>query len=348
MTPGARRTDAGLVVEALAVPFGSSDGLPAVSLALAPGERAALVGPSGEGKTTLLRAIAGLAPTTGGRIALAGRDLAALPPEQRDVVYLHQSPLLFPHLDVAGNVGFPLAVRGVPRAEIRRRVTALLERVGLAPFAARPVQNLSGGQRHRVALARALAARPAVLLLDEPFAALDPALRAEVRAAVSMGLDAEGPAVILVTHDVDEAAAFATRLLVLLGRRIAQDGTPGDVLRAPASLAVARFLGIPNRVRGVVADGRFASPVGGCPWFGPPGPATLVARADALRAVPADDGPCRVRAVHERIGGVVVAVDGPAGPLQALGGGALPIGSAVTIAFDERRIHVLPEVEPDV
>ena len=175
----------------------------------------ALLGPSGVGKTSLLRAIAGLGTLSSGTVLVDGRDVTAAPPDGRGIVYMHQSPSLFPHLSVLDNVAFPLEVRGVSRSEAARPTAAeLLARVQLRPAASRPPSTLSGGQRHRVALARALAADPAVLLLDEPFASLDPELRAEVREAVVDLLErGEGPAVVLVTHDVDEAAGLADRLV---------------------------------------------------------------------------------------------------------------------------------------
>ena len=217
-----------------------------ISLEVPAGEVLALLGPSGAGKTTLLRAIAGLVPATGG-LRVAGQEQSHAAPEARGIVYLHQAPRLFPHLDVAGNVAFPMRLRRRPEAEVHDRVRVLLELVQLGPLAGRRPEGLSGGERQRVALARALAAEPKVVLLDEPFAALDPSLRAEVRAALEAVLQAARPATILVTHDLEEAGWLAHRAGVLHEGVLAQVAPPIDLFDAPASLAIATFLEIPNR-----------------------------------------------------------------------------------------------------
>ena len=245
-------TPPALALHALPVPFGTSAGLTPISLDVAAGERVVLLGPSGEGKTTLLRAIAGLAPSTDGRVLVRGRDVTQTRAESRDVVYLHQVPVLFPHLSVADNVAFPLTVRGVGRGDRRAAVAPLLDRLGLAPLADRRPDALSGGQRHRVALARALAARPAVLLLDEPFSALDPTLRTDVRAAILEAHRATDAALLLVTHDLHDAAALGDRVAVLLDRQLAQVATPAELFARPASRRVLHFLGLHMELRGTV------------------------------------------------------------------------------------------------
>jgi putative spermidine/putrescine transport system ATP-binding protein len=329
------------------VRFGQSAGLAALSLHVARGERLALVGPSGAGKTSLLRAIAGLDALAGGRLVVGGRDVTGAEPEARRVVYLHQAPSLFPHLSVLDNVAFPQVVRGTARGAARRRAHELLEAVGLAAFAGRRGATLSGGQRHRAALARALAAEPEVLLLDEPFAALDPALRAEVREAVVALLDARGPAVVVVTHDVDEASGFAHRLAVLLDRTLVQVAPPSEVLRAPASVAVARFLGIPNVVYGM-RDGRggFVSPLGCVAAEGGPGSAVLIARPDAIVAYPG--GASLVTARHERVGGAVLSVQlADDAVLVSRAPGSDPqVGDRVRLEVDVARVHVLAADAP--
>ncbi len=276
----------GLRVRGAAVTFGTRPGLADISLDVGRGERVALLGPSGAGKTSLLRALAGLGGLRAGSVVVDGTDVTALPPERRGIVYMHQAPSLFPHLSVLDNVAFPLEIRGIPRDEARQRARDLLARVQLTPFGDRAPTALSGGQRHRVALARALAAHPAVLLLDEPFSALDPELRAEVRDAVVRLLGADGgPAVVLVTHDVDEAAGLADRLAVLLDGRVAQTGAAAALLATPASLAVARFLGLPNLLPGMRdAAGIVTSPLGRVAHPGPPGPVTVSVRPGDLRA----------------------------------------------------------------
>lgn len=290
-----------LSVEGLRARFGDAPGLEEISLEVAPGERLVLIGPSGAGKSTLLRAIAGLAPVEAGTIRIGGRDVAALPPERRDAVYLHQSPLLFPHLSVWENVAFPLRVRRASETEVRTRVGALLEAVGLGGFGPRAPRTLSGGQRHRVALARAIAARPQVLLLDEPLSSLDPALRGEVREVILAVQREAEPALLLVTHDLEEAGLLGERIGVLLERRLVQVAPPAELFAHPASLGVARLLGIPNLVAGRVRpDGWFVSPLGA--W--PPPHAPL--RAGAADALLGTDGICI--AADGALQGTVVAV----------------------------------------
>jgi putative spermidine/putrescine transport system ATP-binding protein len=286
----------------LTVPFGDRPGLADVNFTVGAGERFAIVGSSGAGKTTLLRALAGLAPTMDGRIEIGGRDVTTLLPERRDAVYLHQTPVLFPHLSVYENVAFPLRVRRRARDEIAVRVREMLAAVRLETFADRAPRTLSGGQRHRVALARAMIARPAVLLLDEPLSSLDPALRDGVRDAILELQRAYQPGLVLVTHDFDEAGIVADRVAVLLDHRLAPASTPADLFARPSSLAIARFLGLPNEVPGVVlADGTFESALG---RFRPrtavtPGSAVAVCRADALRPA-ASGAPVHVVSIRHR------------------------------------------------
>lgn len=340
----------GLAVTDLAAPFGAAPGLEGISLSVAAGERLAVVGASGAGKTTLLRAVAGLVPTAAGRVEVGGRDVTRLPPERRDAVYLHQTPLLFPHLSVGENVAFPLRVRGAPEAEVRSRVAALLGAVGLEGFGARMPRSLSGGQRHRVALARAIAARPAVLLLDEPLSSLDPALRQEVRETIVRVQEETRPALVLVTHDLDEAGLLGHRVAVLLERRLAQVAPPAHLFARPASLAIARFLGIPNEVAGHVrADGAFECPLG--VWLpanagdAPPGPAVAVFRPDAVRFAAAGDLPVRVESLRHRAHGttaVVRTASGLAVEAEAGRGGMPEVGAEVGIEVEAARVLAYP------
>ena len=352
-------TDApALRLEGLSAPFGRGPGLADVSLGVAPGERVALVGPSGAGKTTLLRAVAGLAPVTAGRVRVrapgadAPRDVTALPPERRDAVYLHQTPVLFPHLSVAENVAFPLRVRGAAASTVRTRVAEALALVRLGELAGRAPTALSGGQRHRVALARAVAARPAVLLLDEPLAALDPSLRAEVREAIAALAQREGAAMLLVTHDLEEAGLLADRVALLDGGRLQQVATPAELFGAPATLAAARFLGVADEVRGRLdRAGRFISalgafvPVGQVP-SGAAGAAVAALLPGALRLV-AEGGPAGVVHAHRhrpRASSIVVAPDGEPGlrlevPVE---GAPPPVGARVVLGVDPARVRVYP------
>lgn len=329
------------------IPFGSSMGLAGISLTVARGERLVLVGPSGAGKTSLLRAMAGIGGMLAGQILVDGKDVTLEPPEARGIVYMHQMPTLFPHLSVIDNVTFPMEVRGMSRATARGHAQALLERVQLGRLADRRPDSLSGGQRHRAALARALAARPAALLLDEPFSSLDPSLRTEVRESVLELLgDRSGPAVVLVTHDVDEAAIIADRIAILLDGRIAQMGSPTDVLGAPRSVSIARFLGLTNVIRGSRDNnGQIDSPVARFPSPGPPGPVALVCRPGALRVrlCRDDDGATRgvVTTVVERVSGRMVIVRAGEQELLAIPGeGRITVGTPVTLDVEPAAIHV--------
>lgn len=234
-----------------------------VSLEVPAGTRTAVLGPSGSGKSTLLAIIAGLSAPTGGDVRLADRSVLRQPPHRRDLGVVFQRPLLFPHLTVAENIAFGLRMRGTDRAVLRRRVTELLDAVALPGYDDRRSGELSGGQQQRVALARALAARPGVLLLDEPFSALDPQLRGDMRALLTDLHRQEGTTTLFVTHDRDEATDVADTVTVLLDGRVAQHAPPADLFRRPATLAVARFLGgADNAIPGIAHPGGFDCPLG--------------------------------------------------------------------------------------
>ena len=247
-----------LAVTGLDVPFGSEPGLRGITFQVAPGERFVLVGASGVGKTSLLNALVGSLPPSAGEVRIEGEDVTDWPVERRPCVLLAQTPLLFPHLTVYENVAFPLRVRRTESGELRSRVAEALSAVRMGEFADRRPSTLSGGQARRVALARAVVARPPVLLLDEPMSALDPALREEIRNTI-LELHADyRPALVMVTHDLAEAGRIGDRIGVLVEGTLAQVGTPPEVFRRPASAAVARFLGLPNELEGVLHEGALA------------------------------------------------------------------------------------------
>jgi molybdate transport system ATP-binding protein len=226
-----------------------------VELTAAAGEVVALLGPNGSGKTSTLRALAGLIPLATGRVRLDGSILedsstgVRLPPERRPIGVVFQDYLLFPHLTVLENVAFGLRARGLPRVRALHESTRWLERVGLAGYAGRKPAALSGGQAQRVALARALATNPALLLLDEPMAALDVSTRVEMRRELRRQLDSFTGVRLLVTHDPVEAMAMADRLVVLEHGRVMQTGTPQEVTQQPRSRYVADLVGV-NLFRG--------------------------------------------------------------------------------------------------
>lgn len=239
---------AGLEVHDVVVLYRDDDGttqaaVDGVSLDVAPGEVLALLGPSGSGKSSLLRAVAGLEPVAAGRITWDGTDLAGVPVHRRGFGLMFQDGQLFPHRDVAANIAYGLEMQHVPRRERRVRVEELLDLVGLTGFGDREVASLSGGERQRVALARSLAPRPRLLLLDEPLSALDKALRERLADDVRAALVATGTTAVFVTHDHDEAFAVADRIAVLDVGRLLQVDPPVRLWHRPASRRVAEFLG---------------------------------------------------------------------------------------------------------
>jgi iron(III) transport system ATP-binding protein len=241
----------GLVVSGLHKSYGSLPVLAGLDLSVPDGSLTAILGPSGSGKTTLLRVVAGFETADRGTVWIGGTDATALPPEARHVGYVPQEGALFPHLSAERNVAF-----GVDRRRRRTGVARdLLELVGMAGMGRRYPHELSGGQQQRVALARALAVEPRLVLLDEPFSALDAALRASVRADVAAILRRAGATALLVTHDQDEALSWADHVAVIRDGLIGQFGTPQDVYASPDDPELARFVGDANLLPGVV-DGR--------------------------------------------------------------------------------------------
>lgn len=223
-----------------------------VSFELADGAYGVVIGPAGAGKTTLLEAIAGLIPARSGRVVLGGADVTATPPEERRLAIVYQHAYLFPHLDVARNVAY-----GARDAKVAEDFA---QRFGVAGLEGRDVRSLSGGERQLVALARALASEPSVLLLDEPFAALDPRTRAAARRALKVAHAERNLTVLHVTHDFAEAGALGD-LAVLIDRgRVVQSGRPAEVFRKPATPHAASFLGAENIFAGTARPIRDASP----------------------------------------------------------------------------------------
>ncbi len=209
-----------LTVAGLTKRFGTEAVLSGVSFGVAEGETLAVLGRSGSGKTTLLRVVAGLTAADAGTVALGGLPLNGLPPEARGAVYLYQEPLLFPHLDVRGNVAFGLRVQGVPRRDARTRADTLLDELDLAAHATKRSDQLSGGQRQRVAFGRALAVRPRLLLLDEPFGALDAETRGQMQRLFQSVAHAHGITALFVTHDLKEALVVGDRFGLMEAGRL--------------------------------------------------------------------------------------------------------------------------------
>jgi thiamine transport system ATP-binding protein len=232
-----------LTIEDLTVGYGEHTALDGIDLTVGDDEIVCVLGPSGSGKSTLLRAIAGLESPTAGQIRRDGADLAGVPTHHRRLGLMFQDHALFPHRDVIGNVMFGLRMHGVSRSEARARASTTLALVGLAGYEQRAVHELSGGEQQRVALARALAPAPSLLMLDEPLGALDRALREHLVDELGALFRTLGLAVLLVTHDHDEAFALGDRVAILQDGRIEQIGSPVELWTRPATAFVAEFLG---------------------------------------------------------------------------------------------------------
>jgi putative spermidine/putrescine transport system ATP-binding protein len=245
MTPATMPLD----VREVSVLYGTNRVLDHISLDAAGGEFIALLGASGCGKTTLLRAICGFVAVAEGRIAVGGRDITRLPPDKRNIAMVFQSYALWPHMTVAQNIGYGLKLRGAGRVEITRRVTELLAMLRLDGLAERKATALSGGQRQRVALGRALAVNPQILLLDEPLSNLDARIREEVRHEIKTLQQTLGITTVHVTHDRQEAMVMADRIVILDAGRAAQIGTPEEIYNRPNSPFVASFMGAGNIVK---------------------------------------------------------------------------------------------------
>ncbi len=237
-----------ITVDAVDKRFGAFHALDGVSLEVPDGSLTALLGPSGSGKSTLLRVIAGLEVPDAGRVVIAGEDATAVPPQRRGIGFVFQHYAAFKHMTVRENVAFGLRIRRRPRAEVTAKVDELLAIVGLDGYQVRYPSQLSGGQRQRMALARALAIEPRVLLLDEPFGALDAKVRADLRAWLRRLHDEVHVTTVLVTHDQEEAMDVADRIVVLNEGRIEQTGTPRELYERPANGFVMSFLGPVARI----------------------------------------------------------------------------------------------------
>jgi thiamine transport system ATP-binding protein len=233
-----------LKVEGVSVVLGGREILDGVDLEVGERETVALLGPSGSGKSTLLRAIAGLEPLAAGRVSFGGRDLAGVAPHRRGFGFMFQDGALFPHRDVRGNVEFGLRMAGMGAAERTERVDEVLAMVGLTGFASRRVAKLSGGEQQRVALARTLAPRPRLVMLDEPLGSLDRLLHDRLVEDLRALLQAAGVPALVVTHDHDEARALADRVALLRDGRIVAQGTLPELTAAPRDEWVATFLGL--------------------------------------------------------------------------------------------------------
>jgi iron(III) transport system ATP-binding protein len=314
-----------LSLEGIDKSYGPVRALRDLRMQVAAGSRTAIVGPSGSGKSTLLRIIAGFDAADAGRVILDGEVLAegpaAIPAHRRSIGFVSQDGSLFPHLSVAGNIAF-----GLPRATPARadKVAALLEMVELdRSLLERRPHELSGGQQQRVALARALARRPRLMLLDEPFSALDTGLRLSMRKMLAELLDRAGITALLVTHDQAEALSFADRIAVLNGGRVAQFGSPQELYFRPTDPFTASFLGVANIWPATLGEGWADCPLGRVPveTHGRTGAGTIMLRPEQIGLTPA--GPA----------------NGSAAPLA-------PTGTVTSVEFGGPNAEVGVELDP--
>jgi thiamine transport system ATP-binding protein len=348
---GAAASPALLELRGVRAGYGGDDVLRDIDLSVPEGQLLCVLGPSGSGKSTLLRVIAGLERPSAGRVSLAGRDLAGVPPHDRGIGLMFQDYALFPHRDVAGNVGFGLRMRGLERRAVEARVAELLELVGLPGMAHRPVAQLSGGEQQRVALARALAPRPRLLMLDEPMGSLDRSLRERLPEELRTIFVGLGLTVLYVTHDQDEALSVADRVVILGDGTIVADGPPEVLWTRPPSAWVAGFLGFRNVIparRG--PDGSLETPWGRLPGDTVPAApgddslVTLVLRPDRLR--PSPGGPIRGRIVSRRFAGdhVVLGVRAAEGALLHVESRWAPlpvVGDELELDVDPGGVHLI-------
>ncbi|MFN8528097.1 MAG: ABC transporter ATP-binding protein [Anaerolineae bacterium] len=276
-----------IVLEHLYKRFGTQSVVNDLSLEIGSGELFVLLGSSGSGKSTVLRLIAGLIAQDEGRIFLNGSDMSAVPTQQRGVGFVFQNYSLFRHMTAAQNIEFGLQIRNLPRAERHKRVNELLEMIGLPGYGGRLPAQLSGGQQQRIALARALAPRPNVLLLDEPFGALDVKIRTQLRTRLREIQRELKVTTILVTHDQEEAFELGDRIGIIEAGRLLEVGTPSELYRRPQHLFTATFLGVANLLQGQ-RNGTHVH-VGDLALPAPPNsqhlsnkPVTVVARPEAI------------------------------------------------------------------
>ncbi len=251
-------TDSALELRNVVQRFGATTALSDVSLSVAPGEFIALLGPSGCGKTTMLQIIAGFLKPTGGEVVLGGRHVENVPANRRRIGMVFQNYALFPHMSVRDNVAYGLRARGTGRDVTDSKVREMLRLVQMESFSGRMPGQLSGGQQQRVALARALAIEPSIVLLDEPFSALDKNLRLDMQIEIKALLSGYGVTTIMVTHDQEEALSMADRIVVMSRGRVEQIDTPEALYDSPKSLFVNDFIGHANQLKAVVVNARTA------------------------------------------------------------------------------------------
>jgi putative spermidine/putrescine transport system ATP-binding protein len=345
----AHHTGATVEFRSLCRSFGSVRALDGLDLTVAQGELVALLGPSGCGKTTALRVVAGFEHPDSGEVLVDGEDITRVPAHRRDAGMVFQSYSLFPHLSALDNVAFGLRMRGVGRAERRARAGELLDLVGLPDKADRYPHQLSGGQQQRIALARALALRPRVLLLDEPLSALDARVRLTLRDEIRRLQQELGITTLFVTHDQEEALSMADRVAVMNAGRLEQCAPPAELYARPATAFVAEFVGVMSRIP-AHADGAVVSvlgrtlPIDGAEAHGE---VDVLVRPESVEAAAAAAGSAQIlgaaflgaitRLTVRAADGSTVKADVPSHTAAGL-----PLGSRVELALPDRPVLVAP------
>ena len=327
-----------LEIRALVKRYGATTALAGCTLTVQEGEILTLLGPSGCGKTTLLRAVAGFVEPDGGAISIDGVDAFALPVNRRPVGVVFQNYALFPHLSVARNVGYGLKMRGLARGAIATKVAQALKTVSLEGFDARYPGQLSGGQQQRVAIARVLVLEPKVLLLDEPFNALDAKLRVGMQVELRKLIKRLNMTAVFVTHDQDEAQAISDRIAVMRAGAIQQVGTPAEIYDQPASAYVADFIGLSNMLPAHAEDGRARLPDGTVVATSLSGAVTVMVRPQNLLLTAGAAAGWSGRVAFAKQAGATMEyeVESPSSPplkvVAMRSGPALAVGGSVGIA----------------
>ena len=346
-----------LKIKDLKVDLDGREILHSINLEIKDGEFFSLLGPSGCGKTTLLKSIAGLLIQNSGSITINDKCLDPLPPEKRDIAVVFQELRLFPNMNVAENVAFPLKMRGVKKKERLQRASEILENVQLAGFEKRRSAQLSGGQQQRVALARALAADPSVLLLDEPFSALDENLRDDMRDLLASLHKQMNTTMVLVTHDQDEALRLSDRIAVMEDGHVLQCDTPKMIYDKPASLEIARYFSDANVVLGKCESGKFTCPLfsANCSLDDSEAYAMIRQAAVSISDTSGNNGngdnaSCSARyeivrvdylGDRQRIG---ASKNGIELEFEAIGQDLYKVGDEIKLSFDEEKILLFPKV----
>jgi len=331
------------------VAYGATVAVDGVSVTVGDHETVALLGPSGSGKSTLLRAICGLEPLSGGKVLLDGRDLLGTPVHERNFGLMFQDYVLFPQRDVRGNVAFGLEMRGAARTTIDERVDEVLALVGLSGFASRPITELSGGEQQRVAMARALAPTPRLLMLDEPLGALDRALRERLLDDLAALFAELKLPTVYVTHDQQEAFEVADRVAIMRDARLVAIDSPAALWSNPPDAWTATFLGFHN-----VGEVEIQAGIARTPWGTlrladqPDGPISVVLRPEALRldsngAIHGLVAERRFQGDHTRV--IVMTDAGAPLELEVRDGSMPEVGERVSVGVDARRVNVLRQVD---